>query len=162
MATAKTTASARKTPETAQAGAKVSLPEMRKPLFAGLGAADFAVTKLREIPSTYADEIKKLSGRVNGLPSQVKDLPTSVGGTLKGLPTQVTEGLTELSGRATKIYGDFANRGEKRVTAIRRSPSTQEAVARTKTAVSRTKAAQTSARKAATAVGKAAEDATKA
>ncbi|MGF7233412.1 MAG: hypothetical protein ACQSGP_00420 [Frankia sp.] len=139
----------------ADTGVKAVLPEMRKPLFAGLGAADFAVAKLLELPGSYSAEIKKLSGRVNGLPDQVKELPTSVGDTLKSLPTQVQSGLTELSGLANKIYGDFASRGEMRVSSIRRNPSTQQAVSQTKSAVSRTKAAQTSTRKAATAAGKA-------
>ncbi len=137
------------------ASAKVALPEMRKPLFAGLGAADFAVAKLLELPGSYTSEIKKLSGRANGLPGQVKELPTSVGDTLKALPTQVQSGLTELADRATRIYGDFASRGEKRVSSIRRNPSTQQAVSQTRTAVSRTKAAQTSTRKAASAAGRA-------
>jgi ElaB/YqjD/DUF883 family membrane-anchored ribosome-binding protein len=153
MAPTRTTA----TKTSQSAAAKGALPEMRKPLFAGLGAADFALAKLLELPGSYTAEIKKFSGRMNELPAQVKELPMSVGGTLKSIPTQVQSGLTELSDRANKIYGDFASRGEKRVSAIRRNPSTQEALAQSKSAVSRTKAAGTSTRKAANAVGKAVE-----
>jgi hypothetical protein len=162
MATTKTTSTTTRKPrepepaETPQG--PTGLAEVRKPLLASVGVAELAVEKLREIPG-YAGEVKKITGLVNGIQTQVREFPTAARGTVRALPTQVQSGLTELSEKAKVLYGDLADRGEKRVAVIRRSPATKEAVARTKTAVSQTRAARTSTRRAADAVGKAAANA---
>ncbi|OHV56513.1 hypothetical protein BCD48_07550 [Pseudofrankia sp. BMG5.36] len=132
------------------------MSEVRKPLYAYVGAADLAVEKLRALPATASTEVRRLSDRVGELTVEAAKVPTQVGTTVRGLPETVGAQLSGLQGRATQLYNAWANRGEKRVTEIRRSPTTEEAVTRTKTAVSRTKAASTSARRAADAVGKAA------
>ncbi|ONH30236.1 hypothetical protein BL253_15095 [Pseudofrankia asymbiotica] len=128
------------------------MSEVRKPLYAYVGAADLAVEKLRALPATAS----RLSDRVGELTVEAAKVPTQVGTTVRGLPETVGAQLSGLQGRAAQLYNAWIDRGEKRVTEIRRSPATEEAVTRTRTAVSRTKAASTSARRAADAVSKAA------
>lgn len=133
MATAKTETT--KTGNTIEASGdvKFALPDAKRGLYSAVGAADYAVAQLRALPR-YQGVV------VEALRSQVKDL--------QKLPQQL---------RAT--YSEFADRGEKVVTSIRKDPATQAAVEQTKTAKSQVKAARTSVRKAAsdaeTATGKA-------
>jgi hypothetical protein len=139
---------------------KIQIPDARKPLYASLGAADLAVEKLLNLPSTYTSEIRRITNAVNDLSAQAQKLPGNAATVVKALPTAVTAQLSGVADRANALYDSFATRGEKRVASIRGSESTEEAVTATKTAVSRTKAARTSTRKAAGAVGKAVGDAT--
>jgi hypothetical protein len=129
----------------ASVDAKVNLAEVRKearkPLYAYVGAGDFAVQKIRKLPELYTDV------RTN-YATAVKDLPGSLRSTLH-----------DLSGRATELYSDFAQRGERVVTTIRRQPATQKAVDEAKTAVRQTRTAAAHATRSARAAGKAAEDA---
>lgn len=147
-----TGASTRTTPDQRRA----PITEMARPLFAYVGAADLAVEKLRTLPATAGTEVRRLSDRVGELTVEAVKVPTQVSTTVRGLPQTVSAQLSGLPGRATQLYNAWADRGEKRVTEIRRSPATEEAFTRTKTAVSRTRAARTSAMRAADAVGKAA------
>jgi|GEM_PF-3012945 len=135
---------------------RAQLAEVRKPLYAYVGAADLAVEKLRALPASAGTEVRRLSDRVGGLTVEAAKVPTQVSTTVRALPETVGAQLSGLQGRAAQLYNAWVDRGERRVTEIRRSPTTEEAVTRTKTAVSRTKAAGTSARRAADAVGKAA------
>jgi hypothetical protein len=137
------------------AGAKLPLTEVRKPLFASVGAADLAVEKLFTLPTAYSTEVKKLSGRVVGLPTQAAKVPGQVQTVVRSLPMTVGSQLAELQGRASQLYNSFADRGERRVSTIRRNPATLEAVNRRKAAMSQTKVARTSGRRALDAVGKA-------
>jgi hypothetical protein len=139
-----------------KAGARVPLPEVRKPLYASVGAADLAVEKLRTLPGTTTAEVKKLSGRMTAIPAR---MPNQLGSAVRAIPGALTTQLSELQGRATQIYNEFADRGEQRVATIRRSPATREAINRTKTAVRENRAARTSARRAADAAGRAASEA---
>lgn len=159
MATTRTTARTGNDTAEAKAEVRVPLSEVRKPLYASLGAADLAVEKLLALPSTYGVEVRKLSDRVGSIPTQASKVPTTVQTAVKSLPSAVGSQLADLSDRATKLYDAFADRGEKRVSGVRKSPATKQAVSQTKTAVSQTKAARTSTRKAATAVTKAAAEA---
>jgi hypothetical protein len=140
-------------------GAKLPLSEVRKPLFASVGAADLAVEKLFALPTAYSTEVKKLSDRVVGLPTQAAKVPAQVQIAVRSLPATVGSQLADLQGRATQLYNSFADRGEKRVSSIRRNPATREAVIRTKTAMSQTMAARVSGRRALDAVGRAATEA---
>jgi hypothetical protein len=140
-----------------KAEAKVPLSEVRKPLYASVGAADLAVEKLLTLPVTTTAEVKRLSDRMSTLPAKV---PNQLGSAVRAIPGALTAQLSELQGRATQIYNEFANRGEQRVANIRKSPATKEAVSQTKTAVRETKAARTSARKAVDAAGRAVSEAT--
>ncbi|AEH11349.1 MULTISPECIES: hypothetical protein [Protofrankia] len=145
MATIRT--SADKSGDTVEASADVKIPlsEVRKPLYAYVGAADAAVEKIRSIPTVYADEIKKFSSRVNGLSVHAQRLPANVQTAVTSLPTSVSSQLSDLQGRASSLYSNFADRGEKRVARIRQNPTTEEAVTRTRNVVSRARAVRSSA-----------------
>jgi ElaB/YqjD/DUF883 family membrane-anchored ribosome-binding protein len=130
--------------------------EVRRPLYAYVGAADLAVEKLRALPATASTEVRRISDRVGVLTGEAAKVPTQVGTTVRALPETVGAQLSGLQDRAAQLYNAWADRGEKRVTEIRRNPATEDAVVRTRTAVSRTKAASTSARRAADAVSRAA------
>ncbi|MCM3885444.1 hypothetical protein [Frankia sp. R82] len=135
------------------------LAEVRKPLYASVGAADLAVAKLRALPTTTGNEVRRLSDRVGSLPVQAARVPVQVGTAVLALPGTVTSQISDLQGRATDLYNAWASRGERRVASLRRSPATEQAVHRTRTAVSQTRAARTTTRRAATAVGRAIVDA---
>ncbi|MCM3921481.1 hypothetical protein ND748_07340 [Frankia sp. AiPs1] len=138
---------------------RVPLAEVRKPIYASVGAADLAVAKLLALPTTTSSEVRRLSDRVGSLPVQAARVPTQVGTAVRALPATVTSQISDLQDRATQLYNTFASRGERRVASIRRSPSTEQAAQRTRTAVSQTRAARTSTRRAAEAVGRAVVDA---
>jgi hypothetical protein len=174
MATAKTSTS--KTTNTAAASAgikgrtglagvdiKLNLAEVRKearkPLFASVGAGDYAVQQIKRLPEVYTEAIANYRTTANtAVTTVVKDYRSAVStlpATVKELPTSLKTSLTELSGKANEFYGDFVQRGEKLVTSIRRQPATQEAVSEAKTAARQTRTATTHARRSAGA-GKAA------
>ena len=138
--------------------------EARKPLFAYVGAGDYAVEQIKRLPEVYNEArtnyLTAVTNANTAVTSAVKDyrnavqtLPTTV----KELPTSLKTSLTELSGKANEFYGDFVQRGEKLVSSIRRQQTTKEAVAEAKTAARQTRTAATHARRSATA-GKAAAD----
>jgi hypothetical protein len=158
--TSRPTARATTQARTGQAEVKVPLAEVRKPLYASVGAADLAVAKLLALPTTTGTEVRRLSDRVGALPVQAARVPTQVSSAVRALPATVTSQISDLQGRASDLYNSFADRGERRVASIRRNPSTEEAVSRTRTAVSQSRAARTSTRRAAEAVGRAVADAT--
>ncbi|MBX6389026.1 MAG: hypothetical protein IRZ08_08505 [Frankia sp.] len=136
-------------------GARPQLSDVRRPLYASVGAADMAVEKLRALPTTASSEVRRISDKVGELTIEAVKIPTQVGSVVRALPDAVSAQLSDVAGRAAQLYNSWADRGEQRVTGIKRNPATTQAVSRTRTAVSRTKAASTSARRAADAVGKA-------
>jgi len=140
------------------AGAGPSRNEIRKPLHASVGAGDFAVEKLRELPSVYTTEVKRLRGAVSGLQGQVKELPEAWVAQARELPGQVKASLSGLSERATGLYDDFAARGERVVTRVRRSPAVQDAAHEASVTAREAKATRTSAGKTVRAAEKAVED----
>jgi hypothetical protein len=115
--------------DTASVDATVDLSEIRKPFFAYVGAADFAVQKLRSLPSLYVEGVRK--GQ-----TQVKELPTQV----------------------RERYDDFARRGHELITSVRQDPATQRAVAEAKAAAGQVEEAGEHAANSVRAAGKAAED----
>ncbi len=123
--------------------ATVDLTKVRKPFYAYVGAADFAVEKLRHLPEVYIHGL-------NTAQSQVSD-------SFKALPTTMREQLTGLPDRAKDAYADFVKRGEKLVKTVRTNPNAQAAIRQAKTARSQAKAATTSVRRAAGSAQKAAE-----
>ncbi len=157
--TTRSGAQARGTRTAPRAEAKAALTEVRKPLFASVGAADIAVAKLLALPTTTGTEVRRITDRVGSLPVQASRVPTQVGTAVRALPATVTAQISDLQGRANSLYNSFATRGERRVASIRRSPSTEQAAERTRTAVSQSRAARTSTRRAAEAVGRAVVDA---
>ncbi|GAA3386730.1 hypothetical protein [Cryptosporangium minutisporangium] len=138
MATAKT--ETKKTGNTVEAkgDVKFALPDARRGLYAYVGAADYAVEQIRSLPR-YQGAVVEL------LRSQVKDLQYQA----RVLPQTLRSSITDVQGRVTGTYSEFANRGEKLVSNIRKDPATQAAVEQTKTAKSQVKAARTSVKKAA-------------
>ncbi|EFC79437.1 hypothetical protein [Parafrankia sp. EUN1f] len=152
MATTRTSAKAK-------SEVPVHSSDVRKPLYASVGAADAAVEKLLTLPATYGTEVRRISDRVSQIPAQAVRVPVQVSSAVLSLPITVGSQISDLQGRATELYNSFASRGEKRVAGIRRSPATEEAVKRTRTAASQTRAARTSTRRAASATGRAIGDA---
>ncbi len=110
--------------------------EATKPLFAVVGVADLAIAQVKEVPSLYVAEAKKVSTRISEVPSAVKTLPTSI-----------RTSLDEATEKATDLYAKLAVRGERLVTQIRRQPSTQAAIAEGKEAVKKAEAAAVAAKK---------------
>ncbi|MCK9897581.1 hypothetical protein [Frankia sp. AgB32] len=157
--TARSGAQTRSNRTTPRTEPKAALTEVRKPLLASVGAADIAVAKLLSLPTTTSTEVRRLTDRVGALPVQASRVPTQVGTAVRALPATVTAQISDLQGRANELYNSFADRGERRVASIRRSPATEQATERTRTAVSQSRAARTSTRRAAEAVGRAVVDA---
>jgi len=95
------------------------LAAARKSLYVYVGAADLAVETLRTLPTTYASEIKKLSGRVSGLPGQAKvavddaakqakELTATIQLVVKSVPTKVTGQFNEVAAKATGQFNEVA------------------------------------------------------
>ena len=122
--------------------------EATKPLFAAVGVADFAIEQVKDVPSLYVAEAKKVTTRISEVPAQVKTLPAQV----RTLSTEVTE-------KATDLYAKLAVRGERLVTQIRRQPATEAAIAEGKEAVRKAEAAAVAAKLSVKAGEKAVEDA---
>ena len=148
MATAKT--ETKKTGNTVEAkgDVKLTLPDARRGLYAYVGVADYAVEKIRELP-----------GLQDQLIAQVRGLPQTLRTSLTGLQGKVNETYVDVSGKVTGTYSEFANRGEKVVSSIRKDPATTAAVDQAKTAKAQVKGARTSVRKAAVDAETAAEKA---
>jgi hypothetical protein len=111
--------------------------EAAKPLYAYVGVLDLALEQAQSVPA-----------QVRAIPSQVKGLR----GDVESRVEQVTE-------KATEVYSQLTVRGERLVTAIRRQPATEVAVAEGKQAVQKAEQSATAARRSAKAGTKAASDA---
>jgi len=120
MASTRTTIGPDGAATNAEAGAGAGYADVRKPLFASVGAADLAVEKLAALPTMYGTEVKKLSGRVVGLPTQAQTV-------IRTLPATVGSQLADLQVRANQLYDSFADRGERRVASIRRTSAARDA-----------------------------------
>ncbi len=84
---------------------RVNVTELRKPLYASVGVGDLAVEKLREVPTVYHRRVTDLRGSVREIPQQVRG------------------SITELPGKATVLYGELAQRGERLLSNIRNTSS---------------------------------------
>ncbi len=134
---------------------KETTAEARKPLFAVVGAGDFAVEQVQALPTEAKKAQAELTAKARELQAAISDLP----GSLKTARTAVEGKVSELTGRAGTVYAELAVRGERLVTAIRKQPATEAVAAESKSAVRQAKGATTSARKATKAAEKAVEDA---
>jgi hypothetical protein len=152
MATMRTTAQKNEETTEVEVSAKVGHADVRKPLLASVGAADLAVEKLAALPAMYGPEVKKLSDRVVGLPTQAQSV-------VRTLPATVSSQLADLQVRANELYNSFADRGEKRVSSIRRNPAARETVEHAKAAAAEAKATKDAGRRTADAAGRATEEA---
>ncbi len=126
----------------------VDLDEARKPLFAVVGAADYALEQVKDLPTRYAADVQKAQERLAEVPAVVKTLPE-----------QVSEFSKKATEQATDLYAQLAVRGERLVTSIRRQPATEAAIAEGKEAVRKAEASATAAKKSTKAGTKAVEDA---
>ena len=114
---------------------RVKVSELRKPLYASVGVGDLAVEKLREVPTASTRTVKDLHGSVRGVPQQVR-------GSINGL-----------QGKATSLYGELAQRGERLLSNISRAP-TQAAGEQARAAIASAKAAGSTARRSVRSVAK--------
>jgi heparin binding hemagglutinin HbhA len=116
-----------------------------KPFYAVAGAGDFAVKKLREVPSrlsTLRMDRKDIESTIATIQVESKALP--------GKAQTVAVGLAgEVAGKADAVYGDLVTRGRSVVTRIRRQKATEELEAKAGTTVRRTRATTRTAKKAA-------------
>ncbi len=133
----------------------VPLAEVRKPVFAYIGAADLAVEQAKSLPALYAAELRKLQARLDELPDAVKQLPAQA----RELREEVEVRVAKAQEQAAEVYAGLAVRGERLVTSIRRQPATEAAVAEAKEAVAKVEAAGVAAKKSAQAGARAAEHA---
>jgi hypothetical protein len=115
-----------------------AVTEAAKPLYAYVGVLDLALEQAQSVPA------------------QVRALPTQV----KGLRADVETRVEQVTEKATEVYSQLTVRGERLVTALRRSPAAEVALVEGKEAVQKAEqsaaAARTSARAGARAVADAA------
>jgi hypothetical protein len=115
----------------------LSVTEAAKPLYAYVGVLDLALEQAKDVPA-----------QVRAIPAQVK-----------GLRGDVAARVDEVTGKATEVYSQLTVRGERFVTALRRQPATQVAVAEGKEAVKKAEQSASAARTSAKAGAQAAKDA---
>ena len=126
-----------------------------KPLYAVVGAADFALEQVKEVPADVTARVNKVSAVLADVPAQVKTLPTQV----KTLRGEVETRVSTVTEKASDLYTQLTVRGERLVTQIRRQPATEAAIAEGKEAVRKAEAAATAAKKSVKAGEKAVEGA---
>jgi hypothetical protein len=132
------------------ADVEVNLSAVRRPLYAYVGAADFAVEKLRDLPTAYAQ-------RVSEVQSTLKQRQAEAQEQAKARRAELREQINALPDKARALYSDFVVRGQKLVTNLRNNPEAENAVAEAKAAVSEVKDATTHAKRASKSGEKAAE-----
>jgi hypothetical protein len=132
------------------ADVEVNLSAVRRPLYAYVGAADFAVEKLRDLPAVGAQRIQDVQESVKQAQAQATEQA-------KARREAVREQLNELPNKARAYYTDFVVRGQKLVTNLRNNPEAGNAVDEAKAAVSEVKDAATHAKRASKSGEKAAE-----
>ena len=132
------------------ADVEVNLSAVRRPLYAYVGAADFAVEKLRDLPAVSAQRVQEVQASVKQAQAQAQEQA-------KARRAAVREQLNQLPNKARAVYTDFVVRGQKLVTNLRNNPEAHNAVNEAKNAVRQVRGATTSAKKAAQSGEKAAE-----
>lgn len=137
--------------------------EVRKPLFAAVGAADLAIEQVKEVPAGLTAEAKKVQSLLTlgarQVPGAVKTVPTQVLTQIQGLRGEVETRVVKVTTTATETYGGLAVRGKRLVGQIRRQPATEAAIAEGKEAVRKAEAAALAAKKSVKAGEKAVEGA---
>jgi hypothetical protein len=132
------------------ADVEVNLSAVRRPLYAYVGAADFAVEKLRELPTVYVQRVQEVSETVKSAQAQAAEQA-------KARRAEFRTQLNDLPNKARAVYTDFVVRGQKLVTNLRNNPEASNAVSEAKAAVSEVKDATTHAKRATKSGEKAAE-----
>jgi hypothetical protein len=133
-----------------EADVEVNLSAVRRPLYAYVGAADFAVEKLRDLPAAGAQRVQEVQASVKQAQAQAAEQA-------KARRAAVRQQLNELPDKARALYTDFVVRGQKLVTNLRNNPEASNAVNEAKAAVGEVKDAATHAKRAAKSTEKAAE-----
>jgi hypothetical protein len=123
------------------ADVEVNLSAVRRPLYAYVGAADFAVEKLRELPAVYVQRIQEVQ-------ASVKQAQANAQEQAKARQASVRQQLNELPDKARAVYSDFVARGHKLVINLRNNPAASNAVDEARAAVSEIKDAGTHAKRA--------------
>jgi ElaB/YqjD/DUF883 family membrane-anchored ribosome-binding protein len=112
----------RKYGETLREQSKTAIEEARKPLFAAVGATNYAFdqlrTQLREWPSDTQARVKKLSDDAQAQLRQLRERSSGV----KLDPAQVRKAFEDAAEQARDRYETFTSRGEKIVEQLRRDP----------------------------------------
>ncbi|MDQ1648420.1 MAG: hypothetical protein QOG60_477 [Frankiaceae bacterium] len=124
------------------ADVEINLSAVQRPLYAYVGAADFAVEKLRELPTVYVQRVQEVQAGVKQAQVQAQEQA-------KARRAELRDQLNELPNKARALYTDFVVRGQKLVVNLRNNPEAEQAVNEAKNAVSQVKGASTSAKKAA-------------
>jgi len=132
------------------ADVEVNLSAVRRPLYAYVGAADFAVEKLRHLPVAYAQRVQEVQASVKQAQDQAKEQA-------KQRRDAVREQINNLPDKAREVYSDLVVRGQKLVTNLRNNPEARNAVAEAKAAASEVKDASAHARRSAKSGERAAE-----
>jgi hypothetical protein len=132
------------------ADVEVNLSAVRRPLYAYVGAADFAVEKLRDLPTAYAQRVSEVQQTLKQRQAEAQEQA-------KARRAELREQLNTLPDKARSLYSDFVVRGQKLVTNLRNNPEAENAVAEAKAAVSEVKDATTHAKRASKSGEKAAE-----
>jgi hypothetical protein len=132
------------------ADVEINLSAVQRPLYAYVGAADFAVEKLRDLPTASAQRVQEVS-------ESVKQAQAAAQEQAKARRAAVREQLNQLPDKARAYYTDFVVRGQKLVVNLRNNPEAGHAVDEAKAAVSEVKDAATHAKRSAKSGEKAAE-----
>ncbi|HSP36365.1 MAG TPA: hypothetical protein VLR26_01275 [Frankiaceae bacterium] len=132
------------------ADVEFNLSAVRRPIYAYVGAADFAVEKLRDLPNASAQRVQEVT-------ETVKQAQANAQEQAKARRDAVRQQLNELPNKARAYYTDFVVRGQKLVTNLRNNPEANQAKNEAKSAVRQVKGATTSAKNAAKSGEKAAE-----
>jgi len=132
------------------ADVEVNVSAVRRPLYAYVGAADFAVEKLRDLPAASAQRLQEVQASVKQAQDQAKEQA-------KARRASVREQINQLPNKARSLYTEFVVRGQKLVTNLRNNPDAKNAVNEAKAAASEVKDAATHAKRATKSGEKAAE-----
>jgi heparin binding hemagglutinin HbhA len=127
------------------------------PLYALVGAGDFAVATLRTAGAGIGAGAAKLSPKA--LLDQAQSSVGSAPGQIQALPGKAQAVLTDTVTTAMSTYGELAGRGKTLVTRVRRQSATADLQDQTQATVSKVKAAATTTKKSATATATAAKSA---
>jgi len=149
---------------------KVELPAAAtKPLYAGVGATDLAVERVRtyvaDVQKKLADVQKDVQNRFAGVQKNVKEFDFQPKALREQTVTKVNARVSELRSDArtqaeqvrtkvntnvatvTETYGDLAKRGEQLVARIRKQEATKATTAAAKTTTAKAKTTKTQAKK---------------
>lgn len=133
----KTTADLKKS--TAQLKATLSDP---KPLYAVAGVGDFAVAKLKEVPTRVAKLRADLVGEEKTVQAKVTETVTSLPSDAMHLTARLSELADKGVKKADAEYAELAARGEAIVKRIRNQKATQDLLTQAQNTVTRARVAR--------------------